>query len=1082
MPNFDQPFPDYELLDRVGAGAMGTVFKARHKRLNRVVALKILKPSLARDKRYVERLRREARIVASLSHPNIVTGYDLGEEGGYHYFVMEFVEGKSLRQLLVEWGMFAEEYVLRVARQVAEALDHAYERDIIHRDIKPGNVLINENGSVKLTDMGLAKGPADLTLTRDGATVGTPMYVSPEQARNPQDVDVRSDLYSLGATIYHMATGVPPFAGNTMAELITKVLNDDVVPPSEANSAVSPGLSLVIRKLLAKNLAVRYQTPRELLDDLDRLDRELPPSVDPARLEAAPARGGRWLRPALAASAAGLLAVAAWWIGRGMVEPARAAPDAQQFLAALDRELAALPSVGERFERLRAVSDAPSGSMRPLEDRRQRVAAELQAALDRVLADFEGSGRGALASWLRDPGRWPDEAQFEREQLAPRVRRACGVELEQLPVRIRRGRVEALRAAVQEQLTERDGELLATFRQHLAEAVRGRASSRARLGDFAGAAEAWRAAQTAFCDGVRHPLPERLPPMLAKAFEAELDQRSKPALRALDQAEQSVVRALRGHVTAALSELKSALAERDADPDVAGAALARLRANLGHFWPGPASFQLGRDPWPEVEQQLMAAEHAIELRRGERAARRFDAACDVAWAVYLYGDADAALAAFGDVAPATETQRLKLPGHLRCLQAVRQVELAVLRSIAARAGGTVGFLADAAEPFSLRVEPAGEGLRLFGQAVDQPARGLRLTELRLGNLLDAIGPVRGVASGPRQLGTVIMRLAAGDADRIGDAVEALSAADRAFVLAHVAPRLERARGERPRATTVDTASLFRLLADAVAEVEQGASPRELTRALLRLESRPPSEFTVQQQRALRAARRRRDRALREVSLLADLRAEAPRGTVAEVEDGAKGLVARVTFSAGALQSGAGEGWQVQGDAVQFAGGRRPFSEQPTLALRGDAGLGADAKHTQLELEVSFPDAGVGDRSYLVEFDGVSFALVLAADDSVHAELIDGSPLDEDRARRAYATALAGVFAPTRARAIPGALHVLTVDVFRVAPTQANVKVCFEGKELVRRLHPFDPARTPSFALHPLQEVSVSAAVVSASGL
>ena len=190
MTKFDQPFQDYEILDRVGGGAMGTVFKARQKRLNRVVALKILKPSLARDKRYVDRLRREARIVASLSHPHIVAGYDLGEEGGYHFFVMEFVEGKSLRQLLVEWGMFAEEYVLRVARQVAEALDHAYERDIIHRDIKPGNVLINENGSVKLTDMGLAKGPADLTLTRDGATVGTPMYVSPEQARNPQDLSL----------------------------------------------------------------------------------------------------------------------------------------------------------------------------------------------------------------------------------------------------------------------------------------------------------------------------------------------------------------------------------------------------------------------------------------------------------------------------------------------------------------------------------------------------------------------------------------------------------------------------------------------------------------------------------------------------------------------------------------------------------------------------------------------------------------------------------------------------------------------------------------------------------------------------
>ncbi|HIE70675.1 MAG TPA: serine/threonine protein kinase [Planctomycetes bacterium] len=285
MTNLDQPFQDYEILDRVGAGAMGTVFKARHKRLNRIVALKILKPSLARNKRYVQRLRREARIVASLSHPHIVTGYDLGEESGYHFFVMEFVEGKQLRQLLIEWGIFSEDYVLRVARETAMALDHAFERRVIHRDIKPGNILIDDGGNVKLTDMGLAKGPADLTLTRDGATVGTPMYVSPEQARNPQDVDVRSDLYSLGATLYHMATGVPPFSGDTMAELITRVLNDNVVPPDEVNSVVSPGMSLVIRKLLAKNLTVRYQTPRELLEDLDRIEKAQPPAVDIGRTQ-----------------------------------------------------------------------------------------------------------------------------------------------------------------------------------------------------------------------------------------------------------------------------------------------------------------------------------------------------------------------------------------------------------------------------------------------------------------------------------------------------------------------------------------------------------------------------------------------------------------------------------------------------------------------------------------------------------------------------------------------------------------------------------------------------------------------------
>jgi hypothetical protein len=148
------------------------------------------------------------------------------------------------------------------------------------------NILIDEAGNVKLTDMGLAKGPADLTIPRDGATVGTPQYISPEQARNPHDVDVRTDLWSLGATLFHMAAGVPPFRGDTMAELITNVLNQAPTPPNEINPALSDGMSLVIRKLLAKDLTVRYQTPRDLLDDLDRIDRAQPPAVDEARLVA----------------------------------------------------------------------------------------------------------------------------------------------------------------------------------------------------------------------------------------------------------------------------------------------------------------------------------------------------------------------------------------------------------------------------------------------------------------------------------------------------------------------------------------------------------------------------------------------------------------------------------------------------------------------------------------------------------------------------------------------------------------------------------------------------------------------------
>ncbi|MCK5943366.1 MAG: serine/threonine protein kinase, partial [Planctomycetes bacterium] len=683
MTNFDQPFQDYEILDRVGGGAMGTVFKARHKRLNRIVALKILKPSLARDKRYVDRLRREARIVASLSHPHIVTGYDLGEEGGYHFFVMEFVEGKSLRQLLVEWGMFAEEYVLRVAREVAEALDHAYQRDVIHRDIKPGNILIDESGNVKLTDMGLAKGPADLTLTRDGATVGTPMYISPEQARNPQDVDVRSDLYSLGATLYHMATGVPPFAGSTMAELITNVLNENVVPPDEANSAVSPGLSLVIRKLLAKNLTVRYQTPRELLDDLNRIEQELPPAVDAGRLDASADLSSRWLRPFLLGCGALLVALVAWWGGRQMVEPRDEATDSQQFLAQLDRELLALPSPGARHLRLTTVTDAPTGSVRPLEQRRLEVAVELQAALDAVVDEFEGPRRDELWRWLHDPTVWPDVGKFERERLLPRVRRACGIALAQLPARVRRERVDTLRQAIEHELEQRDGELVARFEQYLKSVVPGRAHASVRTGNFAEAVGYWRVALQTFCDGVRQPLPERLPAPLRAELAAMLERAAAPAVASYGQSEQAVVRALRGEVTVVVGELRSRL-DAGADPALVREAAQRFRSNLVHYWPASSSFRIGHDPWPEVEQQLMALEQAIELASVQRQARRFDARCDLAWRVYRHGDAAAALAVIAEMEPATDPQKRELHGHRRCLHSARQVEQALLRAIAAR--------------------------------------------------------------------------------------------------------------------------------------------------------------------------------------------------------------------------------------------------------------------------------------------------------------------------------------------------------------------------------------------------------------
>jgi serine/threonine protein kinase len=1085
VTNFDQPFQDYEILDRVGGGAMGTVFKARHKRLNRIVALKILKPSLARDKRYVDRLRREARIVASLSHPHIVTGYDLGEEGGYHFFVMEFVEGKSLRQLLVEWGMFAEEYVLRVAREVAEALDHAYQRDVIHRDIKPGNILIDDKGSVKLTDMGLAKGPADLTLTRDGATVGTPMYISPEQARNPQDVDVRSDLYSLGATLYHMATGVPPFSGNTMAELITNVLNENVVPPDEANSAVSPGLSLVIRKLLAKNLTVRYQTPRELLDDLDRLDKELPPAVDAGRLEAAADLSGRWLRPVTLACGAMLLAFSAWWVGRQMVEPRDAQPDSAQYLSELDRELLSLPSPGSRHLRLATITDAPSGTIRPLEQRRLEVANELQAVLDGVVDEFEGPRRSELWRWLRDPTVWPDLSQFDRERLQPRARQACGIALAQLPVRVRRERVEALRQAVQHELERRDAELVEQFEHYLTKVVPGRANASARTHNFTEAIGHWRVALSAFCDGVRQPLPERLPDAVRVGLNERLQRAAGPAVGALEQAEKDVALALRSNVSVAVGDLRSRL-DGGTDPAVVREALQRLRSNLGYFWPAASCFRPGHNPWPSVDQQLLAADAAVEVAVIEHQGLRFEARCDTAWRVFRYGDAAAAQAVLADLEPATDEQKRQLEGHRRCLGETRRVERALLRAIAARSPNPIGFLHGGAEPYALRVEPDGEDLRLLGEAVDQPPRGIHLTELRIGNLLDALGPdagpLRDIPSGPRALGLTILRLAADDAGGLDRHVEALAEIDRAFVLDEVAPRLENARGEQGTSVQIDLDSMFAQLETALRDVDQGGSASQLRRALMRFDSVPLLQMSGRQETMLRRARQRHKLAQREGSLLRDLRSEMPRGATATVaaQDGA--LVASVTMPADVLRGGAKEGWQLHGEELEFAGGGRPFAEQPLLALRAEPGMRALGKHTRAEIELTFPQPAVGDRSYMIEFDGVQLIVVLAANDSVQVELIDGPALEEERARRAFAKALSGAFAPAKATAIPGALHRITIDVLQSAPTQAMVKVNFEGKELLSRRYLFDAKLPPSFALHPLQEVSVRELTVRAYGL
>ena len=267
-----EPIPGYTLESRLGSGAMGSVYKAWQKGMKRHVAIKILRRDLTDDPRQVERLQREAALVGKLDHPNIVRGLDSGETDGLVWFVMELVDGQTLRERIRGQGHLEPAEAIRITRRIAEALDHAATHGIVHRDVKPGNILIAHDGTPRLTDYGLAKGESDDALTQLDATLGTPQYISPEQARNPRDADIRSDIYSLGATLYAMLTGHPPFVGETMAATLTKVLYDRPEPLAKEAPGTPPALAYVVERMMAKDRRHRHQTPGELLHDLRALE------------------------------------------------------------------------------------------------------------------------------------------------------------------------------------------------------------------------------------------------------------------------------------------------------------------------------------------------------------------------------------------------------------------------------------------------------------------------------------------------------------------------------------------------------------------------------------------------------------------------------------------------------------------------------------------------------------------------------------------------------------------------------------------------------------------------------------------
>ncbi|HUV10883.1 MAG TPA: protein kinase, partial [Acidimicrobiia bacterium] len=258
----------YKIERAVARGGMAEVFVARDQQLDREVAVKVLFPEYAIDPSFVERFRREAQHAAMLNHPNIVGVYDYGRERGTYYIVMEYVEGESLRDVLRERGRLAPMQAARVTAEIAAGLDFAHRHGTVHRDIKPGNVLIDPSGQVKVADFGIAANPADAAsgLTATGAVIGTATYFSPEQAQGYQ-VDGRSDVYSLGVVLYEMLTGRPLFLG-TDDEVMEKHVRAKPVPLRERRAEIPQGLEAMVLRCLEKDRDSRYQTAQELASDL----------------------------------------------------------------------------------------------------------------------------------------------------------------------------------------------------------------------------------------------------------------------------------------------------------------------------------------------------------------------------------------------------------------------------------------------------------------------------------------------------------------------------------------------------------------------------------------------------------------------------------------------------------------------------------------------------------------------------------------------------------------------------------------------------------------------------------------------
>ncbi|MBR4861712.1 MAG: Stk1 family PASTA domain-containing Ser/Thr kinase, partial [Firmicutes bacterium] len=261
----------YELIEKIGEGGMAVVYKARCRLLNRYVAIKILRPEFTKDETFVDNFKKESQAAAGLTHPNIVSVFDVGKEGNINFIVMELVEGKPLSQMIAEKGKMDYKEVIDISRQIASALSLAHKNQIIHRDVKPHNVLINSNGVAKLADFGIARAVDQSNVTESNKVMGSVHYLSPEQARGAY-VDERTDIYSLGIVMYEMLTGKVPFDGDNAISIALMHINNPMTPPSQLTAGIPPQLERVIMKATDKYQTNRYSKVDEIIEELDNID------------------------------------------------------------------------------------------------------------------------------------------------------------------------------------------------------------------------------------------------------------------------------------------------------------------------------------------------------------------------------------------------------------------------------------------------------------------------------------------------------------------------------------------------------------------------------------------------------------------------------------------------------------------------------------------------------------------------------------------------------------------------------------------------------------------------------------------